>query len=194
MPTNINDLKMAGRRIHRVVVLDDGGTLRDEGASGRVPQKRFLPNYWVRMSGGDSWLVLSNYGNDALPEDLGRRLLSRDGYTAAIRERDGTVALASAEASRRRGARRLTLYLSVVRDDENKAVRLPPAYRKKIEQLKTMKRPYRIGVSELALLRFIEREASLNDLQNSLTYEFNFLGPTLVFHHGWHTVRRLRDR
>lgn len=197
---NLDINNIPGRAFHRAFVVDHINPALDVSARGRVPGRKFLANYWVTLSNGDRWLVLYFYGNDALPEKIEQRLIGKDKYTLAVREKDGLVAYAGAEVRKYRGKNQTYLNLVAAHDEPGgdgqggqNNIYLPRAYRKRIEEL-MRKRPYCIEVCAHMLLAFVDHEASYNDLQGHLTYTLSFNAGKITYAcGGWTAEKRLRQ-
>ena len=166
-PAHLYDIQ--GKRITSIHVDHDPQALV---ADSEVPSKGKLVTFDL-TGGGRAWLVLDPYGNEIVPEEIEDRLfwvgIRKTGYTVAIERATGQLFVCTF-TSERKGIK--TFLTPIDRT-------VPKKFRRKLDELRSQKRPFHIGFPDWALLRFIDREASYNDLRSEYHIALAFHKSTL---------------
>ena len=144
-----------------------------------APDEHFLFNFDV-FSGDKAWLILDPYGDDINPKEIVDRLFGdrtfEKGYALAIDRAEGMVY-------------RATFMLDddglnkIVLCGFDKPIQLPEKYLRRIDELKTKKRPYFLTFHTHTLLSFIDREACFNDLRDDIIVDLHFNNARLQIGH-----------
>ena len=126
----------------------------------------------------DPLLVLDPYGNEGLSGAVSERLFGRGGYTLAINRKTGTIYIASYFKSEGK----LVLSLRVPNpcpappggDDACPAPVVPKKYLKRLDELKSLKRPFNLTLSPWTARNFINRDIGYTDLENGIIVTLDF--------------------
>jgi hypothetical protein len=153
-----------GKTLHEVIVSN-----RSFKCKTRVPDKHKLFNFDLKTK-EETWLVLDDYGNEVLPPSLVDRILGegsfKKGYTLAINRRTGQTYLAIFYTEKRKNS--VTLHeLSPV---------VPKAYLKRLDELKSRKRPFYITLVDSAFAGLLDQELGYGDLEDRLVLDLEFKG------------------
>lgn len=135
----------------------------------RVPDSSHLFNFDVQTD-GRRYLVLDPYGDEIMTHRMRNRLWKTKGNTPAFAvDRDtGEVGHASFYIEKSGG-----YSMSFWRFPD---LVVPKKFLPRLDELKSMKRPVRLGLDEQALMLFIEREAHLDDLRKAVTVTLHLGG------------------
>lgn len=151
----------------------------------RVPPSNKLLNFDLVAGRGKTaktFLVLDPYGMETLSLRMNERFFGHgtreEGFTLAIDRATGELLTAHFKTERVKGKRITTVVLVQLtwyRSGDGESVfRLPTKYLKRIDELKSKKRPFDFTCFDDTMWAFIDQEASLEDLRQNLVVEFDF--------------------
>ena len=145
------------------------------------PDKLF--NFDVTLGKLGKLLVLDNYGDEVMPDELRKPLLNTEMVreTIGIFRKTGEVVRVAfiREKIELPAPGAETWKYSLTFWSFDKRVFVPRAYMKRLDELTSKKRPFYISLWESTLYGFITRWASYADLQASLLFDFHFNGKRL---------------
>lgn len=161
-----------------------------------VPDKNFLFNFDVPGQGKAPFLlVLDPYGDECMSSRVRRAVFGPgNSETIGIRYDTGEIVRVGFIDQQVHGefvlpseARAVGITFTSLPGD--KPFQLPPAYRKRIPELRNKKRPFFKTHQDHILYTFIDRWASYNDLRESLVIDLHFDGARLqVAADEWRTI------
>jgi len=173
------------------IVYDADHGYRKAKSGTTTPPSDKLFNFDLKV-GDRRFLVLDNYGADLIPHEIEERVLEGSGslmgngtegnrgYTLAIDRRTGVV---YAIAFAREACLHPVAIMWVFPRAQDLPLRVPLEGLKRIDELKSCKRPFRLLLDPLVLMSFIEREIGYRDLRAGLTLRLDFRPMALEITH-----------
>jgi len=160
-------------RSTRIYYVYDPVTCRKYETDSYTPEIHKLANFDVEI--GTTYLVLDDYGNDVIPYDLQEKLfaqsLSCEYFTLAIAKQTGEIFLAYFVFD---DERKLSINLADLYPNSDTRPKVPPVYLASIDSLKNKKRPFSLELPGQAVIRYMDRDISIKDLQQEVIIELHY--------------------
>jgi len=157
--------KAEGKTLKLVYDCDRGWQRRK--TKTKVPDSSHLFNFDVHAD-DKHYLVLDPYGDEVMTQRMRNRLWQTKGKTPAFAIDRDTGEVGHAAFYFEHG---YTMSFWRLPD-----LVVPKKFLPRLDELKSMKRPVRLGLDEGALMLFIEREAHLDDLRKAVTVTLHLNG------------------
>lgn len=170
--TAVYPRKVEGRLLK--TVFDCGAGWKETAVDTRVPDGSKLFNFDIPY-GDTTLLVLDPYGDEDMAGQP--KMLQRvaqhpvEGGTIAIDRKSGQVYHTGFYRTQPKGSAAMGIWAF------EGGYRVPKRYLRRLDELKSQKRPFSLSVLPSALMLFIDREYGFEDLRKTLTV-------TLWFHKG----------
>jgi len=156
------------KTIKNVRVFDQPSAVRELAAEGITPPATNLFTFEVSTT-QDAFLVLDNYGDEILPFDFARNLLQvgpDQVYNLAVSTLNGKVYLATFHEE---AGDFLSLSLVALNGTQ-----VPGKFLRRLDELKSKKRPYFLTVLETYVWDFLAKEIGLKDLRENIVVHLDF--------------------
>jgi hypothetical protein len=165
-----------------------------------TPGARLLFNFDVSVGKLGRLLVLDNYGDEVMPDKFRRKLLTTKMFaeTIGIFRKTGEVVrvafIREKVASNSEEFYSIVFYPFFDWDGSGRGLLLPKSYLKRLDELKSKKRPFCITLRDTDLFQFSERWVGYESLQNQLLVDLHFDELRLqVWSHSYREVSAWKD-
>jgi hypothetical protein len=168
-PVVVQYTEVVGKKL--TLLIDADQSFKETAVDVTIPDASTLFNF--KVSGEEyDLVVLDPYGDETLSDDLKKKLFLTSDYVLAIDRVTGEVCTALFW-------RYPNGDIAIVISAENpnvpgKSIRVPRKYRKRLDELLRMKRPFCFSVDEKSLLNVIEREEGYQNMRENITLNLYF--------------------